>query len=78
MIVCVCKAVSDRLIRAAIGAGADTFEDLQLELGVSVCCGKCEDAVRDVLAEPEPQTSTRAAAGQSNIVPVTFYQRKAA
>ncbi|MEA3117813.1 MAG: bacterioferritin-associated ferredoxin, partial [Paraburkholderia sp.] len=40
MIVCVCKAVSDRRIRASIAEGVGTFEDLQFELGVATCCGK--------------------------------------
>jgi bacterioferritin-associated ferredoxin len=51
MIVCVCKSVSDRRIRGAIGDGAGTFDELQLELGVALCCGKCEDHVRGMLDE---------------------------
>jgi bacterioferritin-associated ferredoxin len=51
MIVCVCKAVSDRRIRASIAEGVDTFDDLQFELGVATCCGKCEESVRDVMAQ---------------------------
>jgi bacterioferritin-associated ferredoxin len=49
MIVCVCKSVSDRTIRAAIEAGAVTFDELQFELGVALCCGKCADSVHDEL-----------------------------
>jgi bacterioferritin-associated ferredoxin len=81
MIVCVCKAVSDRLIRSAIGAGVDTFEDLQLELGVAVCCGKCADTVRDVLSSTPsvPNSACTAAANEAcDEVPITFYQREAA
>ena len=51
MIVCVCKSVSDRKIRASIAKGVDTFNDLQFELGVAICCGKCEESVRDVMAQ---------------------------
>lgn len=51
MIVCVCKSVSDRTIRASITEGADSFDELQFELGVATCCGKCEESVRDVLAQ---------------------------
>jgi bacterioferritin-associated ferredoxin len=51
MIVCVCKAVSDRTIKQCIDAGADSVEELQIELGVATCCGCCEDTVRDMLAE---------------------------
>ncbi|WP_296660541.1 (2Fe-2S)-binding protein [Paraburkholderia sp.] len=51
MIVCVCKSVSDRKIRASIAEGTDSFDDLQFELGVATCCGKCEESVREVMAQ---------------------------
>ena len=41
MIVCVCKAVSDRQIRTAVKGGATSLRDLTRELGVGTCCGKC-------------------------------------
>jgi bacterioferritin-associated ferredoxin len=41
MIVCVCKAVSDRQIRAAVKGGAATLRDLTRDLGLGTCCGKC-------------------------------------
>ena len=51
MIVCVCKAVNDRAIRRAVAAGHDTFDDLQFELGVGTCCGKCVAMACEVLCE---------------------------
>jgi bacterioferritin-associated ferredoxin len=41
MIVCVCKAVSERHIRVAVKGGAASLRDLTRELGVGTCCGKC-------------------------------------
>jgi bacterioferritin-associated ferredoxin len=41
MIICVCKAVSDRHIRSAVRNGASSLRDLTRELGVGTCCGKC-------------------------------------
>jgi bacterioferritin-associated ferredoxin len=41
MIICVCKAVSDRHIRSAVKNGAASMRDLTRELGVGTCCGKC-------------------------------------
>ncbi len=41
MIVCVCKAVSERHIKAAVKGGATSLRDLTRELGVGTCCGKC-------------------------------------
>jgi len=51
MIVCVCKAVSDRRVRQCIEAGASSVEELQIELGVATCCGCCEDSVREILEQ---------------------------
>jgi bacterioferritin-associated ferredoxin len=41
MIICVCKAVSDRHIRSAAKNGATSLRDLTRQLGVGTCCGKC-------------------------------------
>ncbi|QSN62200.1 MULTISPECIES: bacterioferritin-associated ferredoxin [unclassified Caballeronia] len=74
MIVCVCKSVSDRKIRAAIAEGVDTFDELQFELGVAMCCGKCEESVRDVMV----QSGVCASHCGVQAAPVTFYERQAA
>jgi bacterioferritin-associated ferredoxin len=41
MIICVCKAVSDRHIRSAVSGGATSLRDLAREFGLGSCCGKC-------------------------------------
>lgn len=41
MIVCVCKAVSDRHIRSAVSSGATSVKELSLRTGLGTCCGKC-------------------------------------
>ena len=60
MIICVCKAVSDRHIRAAVNCGATNLRDLTRELGVGTCCGKCVPEARatlsnslDALSQPD-------------------------
>lgn len=80
MIVCVCKSVSDRKIRAAIAEGVDSFDELQFEFGVATCCGKCEDAVRDVMAQCGLCEARCGVARPAPAHPmeVTFYDRKAA
>ncbi len=81
MIVCVCKSVSDRKIRASIADGvATTFDELQFELGVAMCCGKCEESVRDVMAQ-SGACASHCGIGHGehqHAMPVTFYERKAA
>ena len=55
MIVCVCRRVSDRDIERAAREGCRTFEDLQMDLGVAVCCGRCAECALDVLTAAQPQ-----------------------
>jgi len=50
MIICVCKAVSDRHIRSAVKGGATSLRDLTRELGVGTCCGKCVPEARATLS----------------------------
>jgi bacterioferritin-associated ferredoxin len=50
MIICVCKAVSDRHIRTAVNGGASSLRDLTRELGVGTCCGKCLPEARATLS----------------------------
>lgn len=49
MIVCVCKAVSDKTIRRAAGEGLTSLRELSREFGLGTCCGKCVPQAREVL-----------------------------
>jgi bacterioferritin-associated ferredoxin len=51
MIVCVCKAVSDRQIRSAVKGGATCLRDLTRELGLGTCCGKCLPEAKAALSQ---------------------------
>jgi bacterioferritin-associated ferredoxin len=65
MIICVCKAVSDRHIRTAVNGGATSLRDLTRELGVGTCCGKCVPEARATLSatlDSRSQTDALAAA----------------
>lgn len=54
MIVCLCRSVSDRAIRAARAAGAETVAHVAAATGAATGCGRCREAVARVLAEPCP------------------------
>jgi bacterioferritin-associated ferredoxin len=58
MIVCVCKAVSDRHIRSAVKGGATCVRDLARELGVGTCCGKCLPEARMALSRCQASCQT--------------------
>lgn len=51
MYLCVCNAVSDRTIRAAVDAGASTLGDLMLACDAGTCCGACHPELEAFLEE---------------------------
>lgn len=51
MYVCVCKAITDRQIKAAIDDGANSLGQLRKALGVASQCGKCSVMTREILDE---------------------------
>jgi bacterioferritin-associated ferredoxin len=53
MIVCLCKSVSDRAIRAAAASGLTLLEVVR-ETGAGSDCGCCADTVARIVAEPGP------------------------
>ncbi len=57
MIVCVCHRISDRDIRR-VAPSCSSFDDLQMDTGVSTCCGRCEDCAREVFTQAKVATGT--------------------
>ena len=48
MYVCVCKAVTDHAIRAAVQNGTTSVSGLRKRLGCTGQCGRCRDQVREI------------------------------
>jgi bacterioferritin-associated ferredoxin len=49
MFICICNAVTERQVQAAVAEGAHTLSDLQGQLGVAGCCGCCADTASEYL-----------------------------
>lgn len=49
MYICVCKAVSDSTITAAVDRGVRSMRELVRETGCGSQCGRCAQAVRETL-----------------------------
>lgn len=41
MYICNCNGITEREIRGAVELGCATLNDLQRDLGVASCCGRC-------------------------------------
>lgn len=61
MIVCICRAVSDKHIRRAAAEGVTSLRELSRETGLGTCCGKCVPQAREVLAAAQSSAPVRLA-----------------
>ena len=55
MYICLCNAVTERDIRSCVEDGVRSLKDLQRELGVGTCCGRCKPAAKEILQESRSQ-----------------------
>ena len=80
MLVCHCRVVSDRAVRAAVSAGAANLDDVATLCGAGSECGGCVPSVEALLAEAgiavtapermaERQRQRRVAAGTPAFAP---------
>ena len=49
MFICICNAITERQVQAAVAEGASTLSDLQGQLGVAACCGCCAETASEYL-----------------------------
>lgn len=61
MYVCLCKAVTDHQIRAAVAGGASSFGQLRRELDLAAQCGKCGILAREIFEEARMGSNNGAA-----------------
>lgn len=60
MIVCICRAVSDRTIDAVIDDGAGTVAEVGERCGAGTCCGACRPAIAEMISEAGVAEANRA------------------
>jgi bacterioferritin-associated ferredoxin len=51
MYICLCHGITDRQIRRAVEQGASSLGEVQMQLPVGGCCGRCEPAARELIEE---------------------------
>jgi bacterioferritin-associated ferredoxin len=69
MIICVCHRISDRDIARTVRDGCASFDELQLELAVATCCGKCQDCARQTFELHRAQSAALGQAATCRDVP---------
>ena len=63
MIVCHCKAATDRDIHCAVECGAKTVAEVGAACGAGTGCGACVEYIGDMLVELAPRPRAKSDAG---------------
>ena len=58
MYICICHQISDRQIRRAVEQGACSLGELQMQLPVGGCCGRCVESAEALIAEQSEARSS--------------------
>ena len=58
MYICICNAVNEKMVQAAIVAGAKSVQDLQVATGLAADCGKCAVEAMRILRQHESENSS--------------------
>jgi bacterioferritin-associated ferredoxin len=64
VLVCHCKAVSEREVRRAVGAGARTRRQVVRACGAGSVCGGCRPVIDEILAEQASPGAASSAGGR--------------
>ncbi len=74
MYVCICNAVTDTAINAAIDEGVRSFRDLSYKTGCATQCGSCVSTVREVMDRALQSRGLVASGGNLQVVSSGYSQ----
>jgi len=57
MYVCICHGITDRQIRETLDRGAASLTEVQMQVPVGGCCGRCLPTAQEVIDEHQAQQS---------------------
>lgn len=63
MLLCLCKGVSDRVVRLAVLSGANTIEAVGARCGAGTDCGACCSMIHDMIEETAAEAGPATASG---------------
>jgi bacterioferritin-associated ferredoxin len=61
MIVCLCRAVCEQQLRAVVGRGARSLEEVERACGAGGDCGSCQPEIAALLQRQGPRPAAAAA-----------------
>jgi bacterioferritin-associated ferredoxin len=61
MLLCLCKGVSDRVVRLAVANGAGTIDGVAARCGAGTDCGACRPMIHELIEEAETERAASAA-----------------
>ncbi len=67
MYVCICKGVTENVIREAVGHGAERMRDLKACLGITTQCGTCACHAKQVLDQALIQKTSEHQLGPNSV-----------
>lgn len=56
MFICICNGVTEGQIQQAVAQGASSVRELNQQLSVASCCGKCVSATRQLIDQYSQHT----------------------
>ncbi len=58
MYVCICHGITDRQIRETLDRGAASLGEVQMQVPVGGCCGRCLRTAQEVIQQHQAQQSS--------------------
>ena len=71
MYICICHAVNDSAIRAAVNEGVSSFHDLSTRTGCGTQCGSCVQLAREVMDQALTEAGFTPTVVELQVVPFT-------
>lgn len=60
MYICICRGITENQIRRELESGSScSFEDLQDNLEVGICCGQCKVSATEIVEEMSAENTAR-------------------
>jgi len=69
MITCVCHRIADRDVARTVHDGCTSFDELQFQLAVATCCGKCHASARQTFDVHQAQLAVSGRAAERGYAP---------